>query len=344
MSNPFQNFLSGAPAVNGVKRTYKSYAHATGLYVNGERMPRLPKFGFIYFVQFVCNDQVNMSIPQEIRNDIGFLVKKIDLPKFKITTQTVNQYNRKANIQTKLAYEPISIDFHDDNSDITSSLWQNYLKYYYADGRYNSRGDFTQEFKGDTKYLDRTTYGYAPYAERNQPFFKAVDIYVLHQGKFSQYSIANPMISSWDHDVLDQAQGTKTLANKMSLVYDSVAYYEGVIEQDPLAEFAFDYRYYDADVNLPNGNTPHTETHPPSVIPTYPTPQPVGLSQSQLDKVSSQLPVIRPPRPIGAGTWGLTSYRPPSFGLGSVDVWYGYGGLHTRAIVNAGPIRLVLKR
>lgn len=344
MSNPFQNFLSGAPAINGVKRTYKSYAHATGLYITGERMPRLPKLGFMYFVQFSCNDQVNEAIPQNLRNDLGFLAKKVELPKFKITTQTVNQYNRKSNVQTKLTYEPITIDFHDDNSEITSSLWRTYFQYYFADARHSNQGDFGQEFRGDTKYQEFTTYGYAPFSEQNKPFFKAIDIYVLHQGKFSQYSIANPMISSWDHDTLDQAQGTKLLQNKMTLVYDSVTYYEGVIKQDPLNEFVFDARYYDSQVNLPNGNTPNTETRPPTVIPTYPTPEPVGLSQSQLEKITPRIPVVRPPRPIGAGTWGLSSYRPPSFGLGSVDVWYGYGGLHTRAVVNAGPVRLVLKK
>jgi hypothetical protein len=343
MSNPFLNFLSGAPPANGVKRTYKSYAHATNLYISGERMPRLPKFGFIYFVQFSCNDQINQDIPQDMRNDLGFLAKKVDLPKFKISTQTVNQYNRKANVQTKLTYEPLSIEFHDDNSDITSLLWKSYFKYYYADGRYNTVGDFTSEFKGDTRYADNISYGFAPFSDKNKPFFNAIDIYVLHQGKFSQYSIANPMISSWDHDVLDQGQTQKTLTNKMTLVYDSVAYYEGVINQDPLQEYVFDYRYYDKDVNLPNGNTPHTEKKPPTVIPSYPTPQPVGLSLSQLDKLSAQTPLTQPPQPIGAGTWGLSSFRPPSL-IGGIDVWYGYGGLHTAAVVNAGPIRLVLKK
>jgi hypothetical protein len=344
MSNPFQNFLSGAPAITGTKRTYKSYAHATGLYVDGNRMPRLPKLGFIYFVQFSLNDQVNQDIPADLRNDLGFLAKKADLPKFKITTQTLNQYNRKTNVQTKLTYDPINIEFHDDNSEITNTLWRKYFQYYYADARYNHLGDFTKEFKGDTKYLDNTTYGYAPDPQKNKPFFKAIDIYVLHQGNFSQYSIANPIITGWDHDSVDQTQTTKTLQNKLTVAYDSVTYYQGVIKQDPLNDFVFDSRYYDTDVNLPNGNTPHAEVGTPTIIPTYPTPQPTALSSSQLDKVATQLPVVRPPRPLGAGTWGLTSYRPPSFGLGSIDVWYGYGGLHTRAIVNAGPIRLVLKR
>lgn len=345
MSNPFLNFLSGAPAVNGVKRTYKSYAHATGLYQEGNRMTRLPKLGFIYFVEFVCNEQVVKglsAVSPSLIKDLGFLAKKSDLPKFKVATQTLNQYNRKTNIQTKLTYDPITIDFHDDNSEITSTLWNHYMKYYFADGRYNREGTFGQEFSGDTKYQSGTTYGYAPRPFENKPFFKAINIYVLHQGNFSQYSISNPMISQWDHDSVAQDQGTKLLQNKMTVVYDSVAYYQGVITEK--ADAAFDASWYDNDVNLPYGYAPPASIRPDVTIPTYPTPQPTALSSSQLDKVATQLPVVRPPRPLGAGTWGLTSYRPPSFGLGSVDVWYGYGGLHTRAIVNAGPIRLVLKK
>ena len=71
MSTPFTNFLSGSSANSN--RTYKSYAHATGLYVNGNRMPRLPKFGFLYFVQFRLNNDVNALVSREWRDDLGFL-------------------------------------------------------------------------------------------------------------------------------------------------------------------------------------------------------------------------------------------------------------------------------
>lgn len=344
MTSPFTNFLSGAPAANGVKRTYKSYAHATGLYQDGNRMTRLPKLGFIYFVEFIFDNSVNMLIPRDQLEDLGFLAKKVDLPKFKIATQTVNQYNRKSNIQTKLTYEPISIEFHDDNSEITTRLWQSYVQYFYADSKYNNAGNFTQEFVGDTKYQGNNTYGYAPQPSQNKPFFYQINIYVLHQGNFSQYSIANPIVSQWDHDTVQQDQGVKMLQNKITFVYDNVAYNSGVIAQDERVSQMFRATWYDSDVNLSTGYAPPAGVKPATPVPAYPTPQPIGLSQSQLDKQNAQIPVVVPPRPIGEGTWGLSSFRPPSFGLGSVDVWYGYGGLHTAAIVNAGPVNLVLKK
>lgn len=339
MPTPFNNFLSGVPTVSNPMRTYKSYAHASGLYTAGNRMPRLPKLGFLYFVTFNLNSQVKQLVSKEWVDDLGFLSKKVDLPKFKVATQTLNQYNRKTNIQTKLTYEPISIEFHDDNSEITSLLWRLYYQYYYADGR-QENGEISQAFAGDTKYDSRNDYGYSPAPTQQDPFFESIDIFVLHQGNFSQYTISNPVVTQWDHDSLDQTNGQKVLQNKLMLVYDSVAYNQGVIVEDERASTMFSASWYDKDTNLPNGYADPARTKIPTVIPQYSAP--AGLSLSQLDKAAMQAPQYPLPRPIGAGTFGLSSIRPPK--PFSIDVWYGYGGLHTRTVINAGPIRLVLKK
>jgi hypothetical protein len=173
-----------------------------------------------------------------------------------------------------------------------------------------------------------------------------VDIFVLHQGNFSQYSISNPIVSQWDHDQLDQSQGTKVLANKITLQFDSVAYFQGTIKADPMASMAFNATWYDNIQNLTGAYADPADAHVPPPVPQYPTPQPAGMSLSQLDKSfgAQTLPVVIPPRPLGAGTFGLSSFRPPGLGFGSLDVWYGYGGMHVHTIVNAGPLRLVFNR
>lgn len=343
MSDPFNNFLSGSPTSSGTKRTYKSYAHASNFYAQGSALTKLPKLGFIYFVSFNLAPEVGEKFADHVRKDLGFLAKKVDLPKFKIATQTVNQYNRKTNVQTKLTYDPISIEFHDDTSEITSALWRSYYDFYFADGR-QPDGEFSQAFTGDTKY-DATnyTYGYSKDANSSS-FFSSIDIYVLNQGRFSQYSISNPIISTWDHDSVEQSNGTKTLTNKMTLAYDSVVYSQGFIRgsQNEKVSGSFEAVWYDKDTNLPNGyNDPLRQEIKP-IVPQYPTPSPPGLTPSQLDKLATRIPTYGPPKPIGAGTFGLSSIRPPK--PFSIDVWYGYGGLHSRAVINAGPIRLVLKK
>ena len=243
MSNAFTNFLGGV--VNGLfgpGPNLKSYEHADRLYVRNT-YARAPKVGFLYFVEFNINDRA-ISDAQWIENkskrDVGLLVKKIDLPKFTVAHDTLNQYNRKTVVQTKLTYNPISIEFHDDNGDLTNKLWKNYYSYYYAD----SFGNNTKRFS-DTKYgtVDNP---YGLDSNQNEPFFKSIDVYVLHQQKFTKYTLVNPLITEWSHDNLDQNDGGKILQNKMTLSYESVIYDYGKISKETSSN-NFTAIYYDKE-------------------------------------------------------------------------------------------------
>lgn len=247
MSNAFNNFLGGV--VNGVfgkGPIMKDYQHADRVYVKNN-YARAPKFGFLYFVTFNINLD---AIPQNNRwskegyKEVGLLVKRIDLPKFSISTETLNQYNRKTVVQTTLKYNPISIEFHDDNSEITRDFWKAYFQYYYADSTYaNGRPnkDIPKEFR-NTKY-DVSNFKYGLNSGQNEPFIRSIDIYSLHQHKFSQYTLVNPMITEWSHDTLDQADGSKLLSNKMSVAYETVLYKEGTVTKT--APERFSSVYYD---------------------------------------------------------------------------------------------------
>ena len=140
MSNAFTNFLSGVvDGVFGSSADLKDYQHANRLFVRNT-YARAPKLGFLFFVNFNINPDaiLDKAWKEKGRKDVGLLVKKADLPKFKIATETLNQYNRRTLVQSKLTYDPISIEFHDDNSDITLDLWKNYYQYYFADGVYGT--------------------------------------------------------------------------------------------------------------------------------------------------------------------------------------------------------------
>lgn len=234
MSNIFNAFLGG---VFGTKGDVKDYQHANRLYVQNN-YARAPKHGFLYFVAFNINDDA-VGDRGWMYKDLGLLVKKIDLPKFTATTETLNQYNRKTVVQTHIKYNPISVDFHDDNGEITRNLWVNYYKYYYADGTYRS----PDRVFGDTKYSAQDNlYGLNNF--QSKPFFKSVDIFVLHKHRFSQYKLLNPMITEWSHDSVDQSEGSKVLSNKMTLAYESVYYNQGKIRKNNESG-AFTAVYYD---------------------------------------------------------------------------------------------------
>lgn len=251
MSNAFTNFLSGVVGgAFGDSANLKDYQHADRLYVR-ETYARAPKVGFLYFISFNINpaavrDPVWLG---KGRKFVGLLVKKLDLPKFSLETEVVNQYNRKTVIQKSIKYNPVNIEFHDDNGDITTNLWKNYYKYYYADSVYGDigggklrKGTVPASFI-DTKY-GTIDYAYGLNNFQIAPFFESIDIYVLHQKNFTQYTLINPLVTEWNHDSLNQDEGGKVLSSKMNVAYENVIYSSGKIVKESNPE-GFAAVYYD---------------------------------------------------------------------------------------------------
>lgn len=249
MSSAFTNFLSG---VFGDQGDLKDYQHASRLYVSNN-YARAPKNGFLYFLDFNINLDVVIDRSWVSNNkDVGLLVKKVELPKFSVVNETVNQYNRKTVVQTGIKYLPVNIEFHDDNGDSTNNLWLNYYRHYYADSNYGTGGAITNANSSsggqvnafsDTKYSD-TGYAYGLNNQQKAPFFKSIDIYVLHQHRFTKITLVNPLVTEWSHDSLNQDEGTKVLSNRMSIAYENVVYQSGQLVGNAQAS-AFTAVYYD---------------------------------------------------------------------------------------------------
>jgi hypothetical protein len=62
------------------------------------------------------------------------LVKTIEMPSFKVETNSLNQYNRSRLSQTKLNFEPVRVVFHDVADGKTLKFWEMYYTYYFLDG------------------------------------------------------------------------------------------------------------------------------------------------------------------------------------------------------------------
>jgi hypothetical protein len=244
MSNPFNNFLGGVVGGTfGPTGNLRDYEHANRLYVQNN-YARAPKVGFLYFVEFNINSKAvrNQQWQQQKGDrDVGFLVKKIDMPKFSVTTEIENQYNRKTIVQTGIKYAPVNIEFHDDNSDLTTGLWTNYYKYYYADSVYGDYGSGISKgqsssavafnnAKSGTRYSNKP-YPYGLNSGQTNPFFNSINIYVLHQHKFTKMTLVNPLITEWSHDNLDQTESNKVLSSKMTVAYEAVLYGSGKIRK-----------------------------------------------------------------------------------------------------------------
>jgi len=186
----------------------------------------VPKNKHLFYVSFVINNSAltERYLTSRHQNEFNMMVKKVDLPKFTIKTETVNQYNRKKIVPTGIDYMPVNISFHDDSSDIVKSIWANYYRYLFSDsdtakkfpGSY--RDDAYKQMNLGLKYgLNNTNSGI--------PFFTSVTMYQLNQKFYSAYTLINPKITSWNHDALSSADGGLA-EHTMQLAYEAVTYDE----------------------------------------------------------------------------------------------------------------------
>lgn len=119
---------------NSRHASYNFSLDGQSLYRN---VPRLP---FEYYINLRLNNVgtaktfISKFFNTPDLTQIPPLVKIVDMPSMKIETTALNQYNRKRLSQTKIAYEPIKMVFHDVNDGKTLKFWDMYYRYYFQDG------------------------------------------------------------------------------------------------------------------------------------------------------------------------------------------------------------------
>ena len=162
------------------------------------------------------------------------LVKSVDLPKFSSTVQTMNKYNRKKNVQTKLEYDPVNITFFDDNFGVSTALMEAYYKYYFADANHSlNDGSYGNRRTGDTTYDGPGTNSFKFGMDNNTPsvpFLDRIEIAQLSRKSFTKFTLVNPIISEWQHDTLDNSDGGGVMENALTVAFDTVFYDRGNVE------------------------------------------------------------------------------------------------------------------
>jgi len=238
----FDNFLKQVATGDQIK----DYKHASRLFVDNN-YALSPKYTWLFHVFFDLNPALTKiaKIPQI---EVGMLVKSTDLPKFRIDTKVNNNYNRPSVTQSKIRYEDINITFHDDSSDVVRKLWYDYYNYYYRDMD-NSYGDATGSLNpiyhapnkqrlGQRSQLNK--FGYTPRTvDFTNQYINAIRIYSLHQKRFSEYTLINPIITSFRHG--NHSNGSdSTMENSMTISYETVLYCSGYAKK---ARGFFDLHY-----------------------------------------------------------------------------------------------------
>ena len=202
------------------------FRHASTVFVDGDYCLAL-KVKFLYHVVFTINTAALLYKGFKYKNqkEINILVKSAELPSVTFNTDTVNQYNRKKVLQTSLKYLPISIKFHDDNYGVVRQLFENYLKYYYADSvsadlltSYDSRSSTKPGGALDT-----------PYGLNNgstNPFFESITIYQMSLGNWNSYKLVNPLLETWKNDTLSYSENA-TVEHSCTVAYESISFDSG---------------------------------------------------------------------------------------------------------------------
>ena len=235
INNFLKGFQDGLPGM-------KDYQHASRLYIDNNHK-LMPKQKFLFHVVFNTDETLFVDgFNANERYELNMLVKACDLPKYDLSYEEKTQYNKKMYTATRIAYDPVNITFHDDHADTVNAFWKKYYEYHIADS-INMNNDLTISNTKDDYYdgIDKksmTKFGMDTPKLRQKPYLKGIEIFVLHKQRFTSMTLVNPVIGSFSHDNLDQADGAGVLNNVMQILYETVIYKSGIINRNNVPGFA----------------------------------------------------------------------------------------------------------
>jgi hypothetical protein len=235
INNFLKGFQDGLPGM-------KDYQHASRLYLD-DNFKLMPKQKFLFHVVFNTDETLFVDgFNANERYQLNMLVKQCDLPKYNMSYEEKTQYNKKMYNATRIAYEPVNITFHDDHADTVNAFWKKYYEYNIADS-IGMNSDLTISNTKDDYYnfgdaRQTTKFGMDTPRQRQKPYLKGIEIFVLHKKRFTSMTLVNPVIGSFSHDNLDQADGAGVMNNTMQILYETVIYKSGIINKNNVPGFA----------------------------------------------------------------------------------------------------------
>ena len=222
----------------------KDFRHASRLYID-DNYRLMPKQKFMFHVMIQTDESMFVS-PYNPQEDVqlDMLVKSCDLPRYGMNLEELVQYNKKAYVATRIQYEPVNITFHDDHADTVNAFWKKYYEYHIADSVNLGQSGLTISDTKDNAYDDITErrrfnkFGLDTPAKKKKPYLKSIIIFLLHKKRFTSMQLVNPVIGSFAHDSVDNADGAGTLSNVMQVYYETVLYDSGTINKNDVPGFA----------------------------------------------------------------------------------------------------------
>ena len=153
---------------------------------------------------------------KEFRTTISSLVRTAELPSVTFRTETKNAYNRKKIVNTGVEYQPVNMTVYDTVGNEWLSVFMKYFSYHYMDPRNTNSNAQDRDIANSelrtggaenigsqflTEVFDSNRAGYNPNLTAN--FFERIDYVLYHGNKGMQYSIINPVMTSFKAGNLD---------------------------------------------------------------------------------------------------------------------------------------------
>ena len=201
----------------------RDYRHAARIFRSND-FSRAPKSKFSFYVRIILNPNAENTYGKVNADatsiELNYLVKNIELPKFDVEVQDLNQYNRKVLVQKQIKYNPVTVKFHDDNIGNLRKFWAGYYSFYYNDTRYDDAN-----YKIDDKYLQTKSNRWGYDTGVKFPYLDKIEIYSMYHTDSTQViTLENPIISSFSHDSHDYSENTGIMEASMTFHYTGVIY------------------------------------------------------------------------------------------------------------------------
>jgi hypothetical protein len=228
MANKFTRFLTGfGQGLTNPKGIVSDWRHGRRLFID-DTFRLSPRQKFLFYVNFELDKTAVRSTKfvDKHANEVGYLVKSADMPKFNFDSVTKNQYNRKKILYKMINYDPLNLTFHDDSAGIVNAMWALYYGYYIHDRHNNLYAYSSNHYRPTNTRQDNFRYGLDN--QVTVPFLKTVNLYTMSRRRFLGYTLVNPRIKSWQHGQGDYAS-SEGVENTMSLEYEAVIYSGGTV-------------------------------------------------------------------------------------------------------------------
>lgn len=251
MANIFTNavkFIGSTLKQVATPDTLRDYRHASKLFVGGGSYQFIPKQGFLFHVFIDVNESLSSKFinSRTGKTEIGLMAKGTDLPKFTFETSVKNSYNRPSIIQTKVRFDTLTLTFHDDSANTVRNFYYDYFRYYYRDsdnGSSTNISTYNIPYRYDSRNI--ANFGYTRRKESTENYVRAIRLYSLHQKRFSEYILINPIIKSFRHGAHSNSADTNTLEHTMVIDYENIIYNDGAVGPTGPNGFA-QLQYYDS--------------------------------------------------------------------------------------------------